>query len=62
MKASKKVIYDGVIGWVRPYLKGGAIGPIDSDSKGLKKASSPKSMALELSLFQARKMGETIKY
>ncbi|NMC09921.1 MAG: hypothetical protein GYA39_02925 [Methanothrix sp.] len=41
MKASKKVIYDGVIGWVRPYLKGKAISAIDSDSKGLKKASDP---------------------
>jgi len=41
MNASKKVIYDGVIGWVRPCLKGEAIGPIDSDSKGLEKTSCP---------------------
>jgi len=40
MNASKRVIYDEVIGWVRPCLKGEAIGPIDSDSKGLKKISS----------------------
>jgi hypothetical protein len=28
---SKKVIYGGVIGWVRPAWKGGATGPVDID-------------------------------
>jgi hypothetical protein len=32
---SIKVIYHGVIGWVRPSLRGVADGPVDSDNRAV---------------------------